>query len=405
MILSIDESIQRLKAEILAQDWRLSPRRLDSIEAAFACLKTRFKTRKGMLAILAMAESVVVYMKKRQETPPETIDFLKETMAHIVSLYEERDYNPEHEEELFRRIFKRYSSLKQKVQDSRERPAEAEDRQEAAEPPAAAMPAPAGAETAPPSQPGEAARASYATEQLLSRLRLILSRKDGSTTALQRFLEETVALAGGGEPITTGRLRAILDQMAMRPQDATAAPSEPPATGGGQKKHEPVACEETPVRRLVIGTTQLLVPEEQIALIRPLKAGKLSPYLRSGRIGLVDFSRLMQGLAVQFSGPLAAMKDRQLKKLALPVITPQGLGLPELPDEQATGVLVLSHDNWHGAVFCSSIADQASGMIKFRKGKNGDIAGTAWLVEGDALPLLNVAEFLRREGFLTMVAE
>ncbi|MDH4320225.1 MAG: hypothetical protein OEV73_01870 [Desulfobulbaceae bacterium] len=401
MILSIDESIQRLKAEILAQDWRLSPRRLESIEAAFACLKTRFNTRKGMLAILAMAESVVVYMKKREETPPATIDFLKETMAHIVSLYEERDYNPEHEEELFRRIFKRYNSLKQKVQDSRERPpAETDGRQEAAAPPA-----PADTETAPPGLPAEPTKASYATEQLLSRLRLILSRKDGSTIALQRFLEETVVLAGDGEPITTGRLRAILDQMTKQPPDAAVAPSERPVSGGSQKQYEAVACEETPVRRLVIGTTQLLVPEEQIALIRPLKAGKLSSYLHTGRIGLADFSRMMQGLAGQFCGPLAAMKDRQLKKLALPVITPQGLGLPELPDEQASGVLVLSHDNWHGAVFCSAIADEASAMVKFRKGKNGDIAGTAWLLDGDSLPLLNVAEFLRREGFLTMVAE
>lgn len=69
MILSIEESIQRLKAEILAQDWRLSPRRLEAIDAAFACLKTRFKNRKGMLTILAMADSVVVYIKKREEAP------------------------------------------------------------------------------------------------------------------------------------------------------------------------------------------------------------------------------------------------------------------------------------------------------------------------------------------------
>jgi len=403
VILSIDESIQRLKAEILAQDWRLSPRRLESIEAAFDCLKTRFKTRKGMLAILAMAESVVVYMKKRDEAPPETIDFLKETMAHIVNLYEEHDYNPEHEEELFRRIFKRYHSLKQKVQDSRERSAEAENRQ----PAAASPPEPAPANQAVDvTTVQEATPTTYPTEQLLSRLRLILNRKDGSTMALQRFLEEAVVLAGGGEPVTASGLRAILDTMTKQSPIATSRPPErAEAAGVSQKKHEPMACEATTVRRLSIGSRQILVPEEQISMIRPLKGGKLSSYLRTGRIGLTDFSRLMRGLAAQFSGPLAEMKDRQLKKLALPVITPQGLGLPELPDEQATGVLVLSHDNWHGALFCSTIAEEVSTMVKFCKGKNGDIAGTAWLQDGDSLPLLNVAEFLRREGFLTMVAE
>jgi len=82
VILSLDESIQKLKTEILSQDWSLSPRKIEPLQAAFTCLKNRFNTRKNALAILTMADSVLLYAQKRQDQiPPEFIDFLKETMA------------------------------------------------------------------------------------------------------------------------------------------------------------------------------------------------------------------------------------------------------------------------------------------------------------------------------------
>ena len=82
MILSIDESIQRLKAEIIAQDWGLSTKRIDLLEAAFACLQERFKNRKAAYAILIMAGSVLDYVKRKGEnTPSNSIDFLKEAMS------------------------------------------------------------------------------------------------------------------------------------------------------------------------------------------------------------------------------------------------------------------------------------------------------------------------------------
>ncbi len=391
MVLSIEESIQRLRAEIIAQDWRLSPRRLESIETAFACLKKRFKTRKGMLTILAMADSVVIYIKKQDEAPPETIDFLKESMAHIVNLYEEHDYNPDHEEELFQRLFKRYNTLKQKVQVSQDR-SEGNDN--------APPPTPVTRETV-AAKEQKSETITPQEDRLLARLRLLLSRTDGSTAVLQKFLAAAVVLAEAGEPLTITRFQALLNT--LREQSPLLPPPAEKNIANRQHKHQPIACEATPVRRLSIGSTHILVPEELIALSRPLKAAKISSCLRNGRIGLSDFSHFMQGLAAQFSGPLAEMKDRQLKKLALPAMTPRGLNLQEMPDENATEVLVISHDNWHGALFCAEIDKEVSSMIKFCKGNNGDIAGTAWLTEGDPLPLLNVKGLLRREGFLTMV--
>jgi hypothetical protein len=42
-ILSIEESVQRLKAEILSVDWRISEKRAELLEAAFSCLKKGLK--------------------------------------------------------------------------------------------------------------------------------------------------------------------------------------------------------------------------------------------------------------------------------------------------------------------------------------------------------------------------
>ncbi len=404
VILSIDESIQRLKGEILAQDWRLSPRRLEYLEAAFACLKNRFKSRKGMLAILAMADGVIDYMKKREEdaVPPETVDFLKETMAHVVSLYEDRDYDPDHEAELYQKVFARFSRLKQKVQSGRDQP-QGPVRREAGVAAAAAR--------AVVATPTPAREAAPSPEETIERLRMLLARRDGSTDLLRLLLVEVTAAAAAGAPLTLARLQALLARAAAREgavagaavaADQSAAASAIPGTGRQLKRHEVRDCPTTSVRHLAIGSVRLVVPEGAVALARPLQAGKRTGYLRGGRVPLLDLSRLFHGLAGQFSGPLAEMKDRQLRKLALPVMTPLGVGLPEMPDDAAEWLVVISHGNWHGAIFCREVDGETAVMNKFQKGKNGDIVGTAYLEAGGQAPLLDVEELLRREGFLSM---
>jgi len=117
VILSLDEAIKKLKAEILSPVWDLPQKKIEPLEAAFSCLKNRFKTRKNALAILTMADSVLQYAKKQQEPlAVEFIDFLKEAMAHIVNIYEEGKFDPEHEEQLFKRVYSRFTILKKRVQ-------------------------------------------------------------------------------------------------------------------------------------------------------------------------------------------------------------------------------------------------------------------------------------------------
>jgi len=391
VILSIDESIQRLKAEILVQDWRVSPRRLEYLEAAFVCLKNRFKSRKGMLAILAMAEGVVDYLKKRPEedVAPEVIDFLKETIAHVVSLYEDRDYDPEHEGELYKRVYLRFTTLKQRLQGGRE-----------GQPAAMSGGAPAAVKAIP-------AADDATVNQLLDRLRMLLGRRDGSVVLLHRFLEQVAVAAMSGGALTEANLRSLLDRVAGETDAVPAAggAAGQPAVAGADKRlvrHEVRDCPPTSVRSLVVGDVRVVIPEGAVALARPLKPGKRASYLQGGRLPLADLAGFLQGLAGQFHGPLAEMKDRQLKKLALPVMTPHGVGLPEMPDEAAEWLVVVSHGNRHGALFCRDFGTEAVVMSRFQKGKNGDISGSAYWESGGQAPFLDVEELLRREGFLSM---
>ena len=116
VILSIDESIQKLKTEIISQDWRLPQRRIEPLEAAFACLKQHFRNKKNALAILTMADNVLKYIKKHgNASEPSFIDFLKEAMAHVVTIFEDHELDPEQERQLFQRVYEQFSRLRQKI--------------------------------------------------------------------------------------------------------------------------------------------------------------------------------------------------------------------------------------------------------------------------------------------------
>ena len=118
MAISIDDSIRLFKSEIIAQDHRLPQRRSEPLLEACSCLKQRFKSRKNILAILGMAEGVILYMRKRQSTAdPACLDFLKEALAHVVNIYEEGKFVPEQEDELGKRMYKRFTDLKNRQQE------------------------------------------------------------------------------------------------------------------------------------------------------------------------------------------------------------------------------------------------------------------------------------------------
>lgn len=161
-------------------------------------------------------------------------------------------------------------------------------------------------------------------------------------------------------------------------------------------------CLPTAVRIINISGKTVVIEENHISLIREIPPNKRSQYLKSSNIPLKDFAKFMQSLATEFKGELAKIKESKLRKLVLPVIVPMGIALSSIPDENGSTIIIISNGRWHGAICCSSVADEPLNMIKFKKAKNGDIAGISFLKSGDELPLLNAVSLLTREGFLTV---
>jgi len=329
VIFSIEESIQKLKIEILSQDWSLSQKKIEPLEAAFTCLKNRFKTRKSALAILTMADSVLQFAKKRDTpAPPEFIDFLKETMAHVVNMYEESKFDPDRDEELFKRVYAKFVRLRERVREER--------------------------------------------------------------NALSDPAPEQAPVRG-----------------AARPAAPPVAPTRPARKGPPVAKPQPEANPFQPkagtlVYLAQIGETQVGILAADIALLKTLKPKRKKLYIKSSQIPLKDLCGFFRSLSSQLQGSLSSLKESQLKRLALPLIVPQGMGLPPIPDEEATCLLILSHEQRHGVVLCRQVEGEARELLSFSRAKNGDIAGLARFADEVELPLLNVGQFLEREGFLSL---
>ncbi len=336
MTLSIDESLQKLKAEILAQDWRLPPKRIEPLEQAFACLKQRFKSRKHVLAILTMADSVLIHLKKQEGDPlPQCLDFLKEAMAHVVSIHEDGKFNPESEEALFKRVYSQFTLLKQLVQKEKQC---------------------SGLDEATLEQHPQPAATSE------------------SGAALTATLNRSAAAANTSP--------------AERPAKAPQIYAPPPGTS---------------YRCITLGELTIGIEEEALAFISTLSPKRYKAYTKTSHIPLKDFSPFFGSLARQFHGPLAAIKSGKLKKLELPLMIPQGVGLPTIPDENAQFLLVISCGQWHGVIFASHVSEELRLLRTFTRGRNGDIAGNGIMDDESLLPLLNAAPLLEREGFLAAV--
>ncbi len=106
----MNAAIQQLRAEIIAPVWQLSPQRIIRLRSAFATLSDFFAHRTHALALLKMATSVVDHLE-HHDNQSNAVDFLKEAMAHIVSLYEDDEQDPHREKETASRAYKRFLRL------------------------------------------------------------------------------------------------------------------------------------------------------------------------------------------------------------------------------------------------------------------------------------------------------
>lgn len=400
---SIEESIQRLKAEIIAQDWRISPNRASQLEASFACLRQRFKSRKATHAMLVMAGSTLEHIKKKGGNPPETIDFLKEAMAHVVNLYEDLSYDPDREEQLFQKLFRRFNLLKEKIKQKKNSypPASSVAFGPHSISPIAPKPKIVLPTTA---QPAALPRTdiepldSTNVEGLINDLKATLEKAGEVGSAIGRVLEELLEKHAIHPPAQESA--EPTPSINLAPD--THSPSEN-ATNAQPVVPRIQSCPPTELKELLIHGKTIAIQATAISLIRATKKRKLALYLQNSNVPLKEFTTLFHGLANQFTGSLSQIQNNKLKQISLPLMTPEGSEWPETPDDQATTLVIISNGNWHGIIPCSSVCDIQGSMIKFEKQQNGDCAGIGYLDNGQQVELLDLQRILRREGFLVMV--
>ncbi|MBI4791666.1 MAG: hypothetical protein HY789_02780 [Deltaproteobacteria bacterium] len=416
--LSIDESIKRLKVEIIAQDWGLSEKRIDLLEAAFACLKQRFKNRKAAHAILIMAGSVLDYVKRKGEsTPSESIDFLKEAMAHIVNLYEADEFDPEKDEKLFKGLYFRFNSLKEKIKAGSVPVAAAEL------PGGPANIGAGGGRSVPEDDFEEDALIPENIDQLRKKvLNFRENEFDLDRSEVDRLVHDLQASLERAEYVGETIRQLLAELMRVReksraeesreeergPAREQTGPENPPerervAPAGEGEENSVKNCPATELRGVSLAGSQVFIQENAISMIRQVAKEKQQGYLKNSYVPLKDFGTFFKRLSRQFKGSLANIPDKKLKKLTLPIMVPTGLMLEDIPDENGLHMVFVANGQWNGVIACSEVAKDTVTMVKFKSAKNGDFVGFGYADDGRELPLLNVVSILRREGFLTMV--
>lgn len=429
MILSIDESIQRLKAEIIAQDWGLSTKRIDLLEAAFSCLQERFKNRKAAHAILVMAGSVLNYVKRKGEnTPSNSIDFLKEAMAHIVNLYEADTFDPASEEKLFNGLYYRFNGLKKKIKEEREAQAGRGDElaDEESDEERALIESEEEIEGLFfPSDRVDQIFIPETIDRIKETITSMHSKTDSDTdlAEVDLLLNDLQMSLGRAEKVGATIKQLVANLQAVRetivdPDGRDGGTPEETCETSGNLNSELTAkesdqngagelaikkCPAVPLRELIFDDISLYVEESSISFIRKISVSRQRNYIRNSSVPLKDFASLFRGLAKQFKGHLSNISDKKLKKLTLPVMMPQGFGVPESLNSQALTLVCVSKGQWNGALLCSSVREGTTSMVKFQVARNGDILGNGFCEEGRKMFLLDIASLLRREGFLTMV--
>lgn len=411
--LSISESIQRLKAEIIAQDWGLSKKRIDLLEAAFACLKQRFKSRKAAHAILIMAGSVLDYVKRKGgNTPSDSIDFLKEAMAHVVNLYEESDFVPENDEKLFKNLYFRFNTLKKKIKNEK-----GQEEKSAAEPlgdmdqhdPIDPIPE----DIAQLKQ--KVSELQYLGNdldtgnfnQLVQELQVSLERAEYVGETIRQLLGELLTVTSPEKQIEITEQEWTDKEHVLQysRNEEERDDSIHPVQERSEKKISTVKnCPATELREIELSGASFFIQESAVALVCDLSPAKQKEYLKNSNVPLKDFGGFFRGLAKQFKGSLGGITDKKLKKLSLPIMVPSGLNLPDMPDVNATRLVVVTNGHWNGVLLCSAVGEQPVTMVKFKKARNGDFVGIGYKEDDDfELNVLNAVSVLRREGFLTMV--
>ncbi|MFO7760785.1 MAG: hypothetical protein ACQES8_08305 [Thermodesulfobacteriota bacterium] len=369
--LSTEEAIQRLKWEIIAQDWSLSVKRISLLEEAFLFLKHYYADRKPAHNILIMADSLLHYIKNREDNiPSESIDFLKEAMAHIVNIYETEDLKTEKEEHLFKILYYRFNKLKGKIKydKSAKEDLEIKAEEQFFEPEKIEQIKEKIHALQVESGPGYDSPA-HETESLLRELQATMDKAEELIARIRRAVNELRSLENrGNSPGETGEASPIRN------------------------------CPPTELRKIVIEGCPLYIQESAIARIKRLSPSKLGRIHEKKVIPVKDLACPFKKLPKQFKGILGSLSTEELKKTGLPVIVPQGQGLPDHPDTRGNKAVIISKGNLAGILICSEVDRKTINMTKFQMTKDDDTISTGYTKQGDCLRVINLANVLKQDG-------
>jgi len=108
-----DAAVARIKAELLAADWRLNRRRVAALAAALAVVETDAGERRAFRYLVEMARAALAYQEKHGDSaPPMVLDFLKATLAKVIGVIEEEDLSLERQTEIFNKAHLAFIALK-----------------------------------------------------------------------------------------------------------------------------------------------------------------------------------------------------------------------------------------------------------------------------------------------------
>ena len=108
-----EEALARIKAEIMASDWRLNRRRIEGLRLALQVVSGGLSGRRSLAHLVATAEAALTWQERLGESaPPAVLDFLKHNLARLVDLLEDEVISAERDAEIFNKVHARFLELR-----------------------------------------------------------------------------------------------------------------------------------------------------------------------------------------------------------------------------------------------------------------------------------------------------
>lgn len=113
MEMNREEALARIKAEVLAADWRLNRRRAEGLRQALAVVAGELAGRRSLGHLVAMARAALASQERYGDSaPPAVLDFLKQNLARLADLLEDEVVSAERDAEIFNKVHARFLQLR-----------------------------------------------------------------------------------------------------------------------------------------------------------------------------------------------------------------------------------------------------------------------------------------------------